>query len=318
MELRAGDLPLELLWVGFQTLCGREIGCLERKDVTLTSVKSFEAARRRLTRRASDIVVLSMTADAGELAAQIELVRSLAPSAMVVAVVCNRESIAAARAAGADDVTALEDEGDLVCAPVLRWVDTRRGAGSLVDLRGATRRRHALLDEVDRLNRRVQALERQVVRDPGSGLLGRDAFTGQLQLAAELAAATGQPLAVVVVDIEGLQRSSELFGDFIVGGVVNRISAILREIGRRCDVVGRLEPGRFAIALPGCDRAGMQLIAGAIGDRVGAVELPGQSLTSDVCAGQLLRSEDPSRAARQLLERVEAGLGANATQIMSR
>ena len=298
--------PLEVLWIGFRTLQTLQEGCLGQKGVSLAHCSSFEEGRDTLAETPFDIVVLSLSARGAGLEAQVREIRELASESFLAVVVCNGSETELASRAGADDVMSLDDEGDLVCAPVLRWVEMRRkGLASLIDLRAASRKRSALAKERDRLKAEVAALSRQLVHDPASGVLSRTAFVLQLELATKLLGPSGAELHLIVFE---LAPFPEDWGDFVVGGFMNQIGQKLTEVAGKSAIVGRVAPSRFAVFVSGVSASDADWITAVGRDRLGEIEVPGRGPLEVAAAGGCLRTAEVTQPARRLLDHIEEEL----------
>jgi diguanylate cyclase (GGDEF)-like protein len=99
-----------------------------------------------------------------------------------------------------------------------------------------------------------EQLERQVERDPLTGLLSHRAF--YQRVATELAnVASGRPEAsVMVLDIDGFRAVNDLGGHLIGDMTLRRVADVLREVAGDDGLCGRIGGDEFAVLLPGVER----------------------------------------------------------------
>ncbi len=62
---------------------------------------------------------------------------------------------------------------------------------------------------------------------------------------------TGEPLAVMVCDLDGFKKINDMFGHLTGNKILRAFAASLRELFRQYDLVGRLGGDEFVVALPG-------------------------------------------------------------------
>jgi diguanylate cyclase (GGDEF)-like protein/putative nucleotidyltransferase with HDIG domain len=125
-------------------------------------------------------------------------------------------------------------------APVLRWAITMSAlvvAGAMIGV----------------LQERVARLDRDVRLDAPTELFNKRAFHDVLDAEYERARRHDIPLALAVVEVEGL-------GAFDEGGrtsdVLRRVGALAESLARDTDGVARIAPERLAFVLPHADREG--------------------------------------------------------------
>lgn len=104
-------------------------------------------------------------------------------------------------------------------------------------------------------------VERLLNIDDLSGLLVRRKFDSELRIAVEQARLEGTPLALLVMDMDGIKRINDthghLFGAYVIGEAGHRIGAIIKNRGIGC----RFGGDEYLAALPGLDTAGGLAIA---------------------------------------------------------
>jgi diguanylate cyclase (GGDEF)-like protein len=106
--------------------------------------------------------------------------------------------------------------------------------------------------------------QREARIDPLTGLGNRRAFDERLERAIEIARRDGQPLSVVVSDLDGFKEINDSYGhlngDAVLQGAADAMRAAVRDV----DACYRWGGDEFAVVLPGVDRAAAERIAGRI------------------------------------------------------
>ncbi|MCM2316573.1 MAG: diguanylate cyclase [Thermoanaerobaculia bacterium] len=106
--------------------------------------------------------------------------------------------------------------------------------------------------EIESLNRR---LREQAIRDPLTGLHNRRFFEESAERDAARAIRLGEPLAVVMLDIDHFKQINDSFGHASGDRVLESISALLRAHARVADLVCRFGGEEFVALLPGASLA---------------------------------------------------------------
>ncbi|RMG48211.1 MAG: diguanylate cyclase [Acidobacteria bacterium] len=136
---------------------------------------------------------------------------------------------------------------------------------ALVTPLGQDRRRYAV--EIKRVLARIAG---PVIAPPGDGvdavtrLPDATKFHERLREAFARARLSGQPLAVLIVDIDGYSLLEGKVGQATGSDVLRRAGGILRAMVRQDDMVARLEKDHFGIILEGAGRGDARLVGGRI------------------------------------------------------
>ncbi|HEY8428430.1 MAG TPA: GGDEF domain-containing protein [Sandaracinaceae bacterium] len=139
-----------------------------------------------------------------------------------------------------------------------------------------------------------QAVLERLNKDDLTGLLARRKFDVELESAVLAADRRGEPLAVVVLDVDGVKPINDRYGHLVgarviaeVGGVIGRV---VGEQGPCC----RLGGDEFGVALPGMDAAAAFELADRVRRAVAATpfEHDGEPLRVRISGGVALLGKD--------------------------
>ncbi len=111
-------------------------------------------------------------------------------------------------------------------------------------------------------------------RDPVTGLPNRRAYEERLALEAERARRYRYPLALVLLEIDGLQAVNDELGERAVDDVLCEVADLL-DGSRFADEAFRIGDQEFAILLPHTDRAGAEAAAARLVLQISAAEVGG-------------------------------------------
>lgn len=162
------------------------------------------------------------------------------------------------------------------------------------------------LSQVTRLRRAVDPAPELAGFDTDSGLAGRDLFLGRVEQQWHLCARAKQPLGVLVIAIDGIERGDPMLeGRAGFGQDVRAIGRVVsRWCRRRADFAGRVRKQEMAVMLAESQQAGIREIARHIIDDVRDLELPhpvDPDARLTVSMGGIVTVPSQSRMARSLL-----------------
>ncbi|RME45287.1 MAG: GGDEF domain-containing protein, partial [Deltaproteobacteria bacterium] len=110
-------------------------------------------------------------------------------------------------------------------------------------------------------SRSFAAMEFEASRDPLTRLHNRRSFHRRLEEEMHRAIRYGQPLSLIMLDIDWFKRINDTFGHPVGDAVLSGIGRILLEVSRTNDVVARIGGEEFAVLLPSTDQAGAYRMA---------------------------------------------------------
>ncbi len=165
--------------------------------------------------------------------------------------------------------------------------------------------------ESEKLRRELVQVKEEANTDGLTGLNNRKAFNSALAGSTEQAAGDGNPLSLVLFDIDHFKRINDNYGHPIGDEVIRRVAAAVRKQVRGTDVAARYGGEEFAVLLPNTDLAGALRVAVTIHRAVGTLvlvlkasqkRLPSVTVSAGVAS---LREED---CADDLVERTDQAL----------
>ncbi|MDP2949786.1 MAG: GGDEF domain-containing protein [Chloroflexota bacterium] len=125
---------------------------------------------------------------------------------------------------------------------------------------------------VEEYQRRYQArlfirnieLQDMAMRDDLTQLFNRRYFYDRLQRELDQARTFQRPLAVVVLDVDGLKSVNDVHGHRAGDLLLAAMGRLLVEYTRTCDVPARIGGDEFAVIMPETDKAGAFAVAGRL------------------------------------------------------
>ena len=129
------------------------------------------------------------------------------------------------------------------------------------ELRVRLRAGSRILELQEQLRPRPRALRMQATHDGLTGLLNRSAILETLTNELDRAGRDGQPLAVLLADVDRFKSVNDTYGHQAGDAVLREAARRMRGAVRRYDAVGRYGGEEFLIVLPGCDGESAQVQA---------------------------------------------------------
>jgi diguanylate cyclase (GGDEF)-like protein len=132
-----------------------------------------------------------------------------------------------------------------------------------------------LAQMLERERRRVKTLNatlaEQAIRDHLTGLYNRRYLDQRLREEVARAGREGQPLSVLMMDLDHFKECNDVFGHRAGDEVLARVGQAIREAVRLGDIPCRFGGDEFALILPGVDERAASMVARRIGEAVEAV-----------------------------------------------
>ncbi|MBN1656238.1 MAG: GGDEF domain-containing protein [Deltaproteobacteria bacterium] len=155
-------------------------------------------------------------------------------------------------------------------------LDAKKIARRLLGSR--TRDFDPLLDALFLRANEVHNLKRLAGLDDLTSIANRRTFNASLQRAIARSERSGQPLALIIVDLDDLKSINDNYGHSCGDEALCKTAEACREAVRTGDLVARLGGDEFAILLPDTNRRNAELVAKRIREFVERRKVCGASL----------------------------------------
>lgn len=165
--------------------------------------------------------------------------------------------------------------------------------------------------QVRQLHESLETLQIESMTDPLTTVANRKVFEQSFPRMVASAEASGEPLTLLLVDIDHFKRFNDLYGHQIGDDVLRLVSVAIKQSLRRGDLVARYGGDEFAVILPATPIEGAIKVAEQVRQAVTAKQLFRRSthemlgrLTVSIGVAALVEEMIPDI----LLERADAGL----------
>lgn len=139
-----------------------------------------------------------------------------------------------------------------------------------------------------RLRRTLETKTRQAASDGLTGLPNRRAFDRQINTECKRARRFGDPLSVLLIDVDHFKHINDQHGHLVGDDVLRQLAAKLRRhLPREFDILARFGGEEFAVVLPNTDRAAAAAVAERLRSAVAntSVPTPSGALTITISIG---------------------------------
>ncbi len=160
--------------------------------------------------------------------------------------------------------------------------------------------RQRVAGRTNALERKIDTLQLQAMRDPLTGLYNRRALEQELARMAEAAGTEGANMCLLMIDVDNFKTLNDTLGHAAGDQLLKEIAQIIRSTIRDNDLAFRIGGDELVVLLGACTFAGGQAIADRLDSLVMALTKPLQTprqvrLSIGVCA--LDELEKPTAAA---------------------
>jgi len=147
---------------------------------------------------------------------------------------------------------------------------------------------------------------RMATIDPLTGAYNRRTFHDIAERELGRAVRAGQPLSIIVVDIDHFRPVNEQHGNRTGDEVLRKVADLIRTALRKEDMLVRFGGEEFLVLLPETDRAGLARVAEKLRAAVEALNLEQVGTVTTSLGGAV--AEDGAGDAALLLERADQAL----------
>jgi diguanylate cyclase len=127
--------------------------------------------------------------------------------------------------------------------------------------------------EIGFLRRRLETVRHEALTDSLTGLANRKALDASLREAAEQAREAGQPLSVVLLDIDHFKAFNDKWGHQFGDQVLQLVAEVIVANVRGQDLVARYGGEEFAVVLPQTDLVGAAAVANNVRKALSAQQI---------------------------------------------
>ena len=165
--------------------------------------------------------------------------------------------------------------------------------------------------EVNELRDKLESVREESLTDPLTGIRNRKAFDTELQDSIDQSIETGEPLSLVMCDIDHFKNFNDTWGHQTGDQVLRLVANCLSENVKGRDTAARYGGEEFAVILPQTELAGAVNLANQIRNKVESKKLVKKS-TGDILGVITISAGvtqyDPNESAADFLSRADACL----------
>jgi diguanylate cyclase len=165
--------------------------------------------------------------------------------------------------------------------------------------------------EVGQLKEKLEAIQKEALTDPLTGLANRKCFDGALERAIAEAKSSKQPMCLLMGDVDHFKRFNDTWGHLTGDQVLKLVSRCLRDSVKGRDTAARYGGEEFAVILPGTSVTNGRTVAEQIRNTVEHKKIVKKS--SGETLGSITLSigvavYDPGESGDELIQRADACL----------
>ncbi len=123
-------------------------------------------------------------------------------------------------------------------------------------------------------------LSQAAITDSLTGLRNRRAFQESLMSLVQMAERYGQPLSLIMLDIDYFKQFNDRFGHPAGDELLRQVASLLRQSARASDVVARYGGEEFALLLPNTDLQEAIRVAERLRQQIAAIQTPSARVTA--------------------------------------
>jgi diguanylate cyclase (GGDEF)-like protein/PAS domain S-box-containing protein len=163
------------------------------------------------------------------------------------------------------DLSARRRDGSIFPVEIgLNPIHTSNGiffVSAIVDLSERKLAEQQIVKQAKMLERAFGGLLEMASTDSLTSLWNRRAFLEQLTIQLDQAVRSGQPISVLLVDVDHFKSYNDSYGHLAGDEVLKGVAGVLRAKARQSDYVARIGGEEFGVILPETDRSGSVQLA---------------------------------------------------------
>jgi diguanylate cyclase (GGDEF)-like protein len=154
------------------------------------------------------------------------------------------------------------------------------------------------------------AATRMATLDPLTGAFNRHTFYETAERELSMARRSGQPLSLVMIDIDHFRTVNERHGQVVGDGAVKALADVIRAQLRKEDMLVRFGGEEFCVMLPQSTGPGAVVVAGRIREAVALypLKVEGREIPITVSVGVAARLDEGPESLDDLLDRADQAL----------
>jgi diguanylate cyclase (GGDEF)-like protein/PAS domain S-box-containing protein len=186
------------------------------------------------------------------------------------------------------DLMGQRRDGSLVPVEVgLNPIRTQEGAFfvcAIIDLSERKRAEQRIAQQAEMLELANARLLEMASTDSLTSLRNRRAFLDQLNVQLEQAVRNGQPVSVLILDVDHFKPYNDRYGHLAGDEVLKGVARVLQATARRSDYVARIGGEEFGIISPQTDQVGAALLSERFRAAIEGETWPRREITASIGA----------------------------------